>query len=221
MQIYRELFLNNISSLLGGTFPVLQRVLGPQRWQRLVREFYRDHRCETPLFLELPLEFLKFLDTERGPQAGDPAFLNELAHYEWVELALTVDEAEIDESGIDAEGDLLEGVPVLSPLAWPLAYRYPVHRLGPDFQPSEPPAEPSFYVVYRNRRDEVGFAEANAVTMRLLERVRENPEWTGSRQLESLSAELPGVAVATIVEGGRQALESLRRLDVILGTRRG
>jgi hypothetical protein len=221
MQVYRELFFNNVSSLLGGTFPVLQKVLGDERWQRLVREFYRDHRCETPLFLELPLEFLRFLESERGPRPDDPPFLHELAHYEWVELALTVDEAEIDESIVDPAGDLLEGVPALSPLALPLAYRFPVHRLGPTFQPGEPPDEPSFYVVYRNRRDQVGFVETNAVTMRLLERIRAEPEWAGARQLEALAAELPGIDPGTLVSGGRQILESLRELDIVLGTRRG
>jgi len=30
----------------------------------------------------------------------------------------------------------------LSPLAWPLAYRFPVHKISPDYQPSEPLEQP-------------------------------------------------------------------------------
>ena len=67
-----------------------------------------------------------------------PPFAQELAHYEWVELALDVaeDEAPVYEAG----ADLLAGAPVLSPLARPLAYTWPVHRLGAAYQPAEPPA---------------------------------------------------------------------------------
>jgi RNA polymerase sigma factor (sigma-70 family) len=69
-------------------------------------------------------------------------------------------EAEADLAGIDPEGDLMRGYPIASPLAWPLAYRWPVHRLAPGFQPAEPPAVPTFLVVYRDDSDAVRFLEA-------------------------------------------------------------
>ena len=141
LQVYRELFFDNMSSSLGGTFPVLRAILGTERWTTLVRDFYRDYRCQTPLFLEIPREFVEYLGDAREARPNDPPFLYELAHYEWVELALAIDEHDLAALAADPGGDLLAGVPVLSPLAWPLAYRFPVHRLGPDFQPAE--ARPS------------------------------------------------------------------------------
>jgi hypothetical protein len=52
---------------------------------------------------------------------GDSApWLHELAHYEWVELALQI--ADDDLPPHDPDGDLLAGKPVPSPLAWALAY---------------------------------------------------------------------------------------------------
>lgn len=218
MQVYRELFFDNVASLLAGVFPVLERILGPGRWRRLVRDFYRDHRCHTPLFLEVSQEFLAYLGEERAAAADDPPFLYELAHYEWVELALSVDEAELDEARVDPAGDLLAGVPVLSPLAWPLAYRYPVHRLAPEFQPSEPPAEQSFYVACRDRSDEVRFLHANAVTLRLIELLRQHPGRTGRAQLDALAEELPQVDRAALLAGGAATLRDLRAADVVLGT---
>lgn len=218
MQVYRDLFFNNVASLLAGVFPVLERILGPGRWGALVRDFYRDHRCHTPLFLEVSQEFLAYLGEERTAGTGDPPFLYELAHYEWVELALSVDEAALDEARVDPSGDLLAGVPVLSPLAWPLAYRYPVHRLAPEFQPSEPPAEQSFYVACRNRSDEVRFMHANAVTLRLVELLRLHPGRTGRAQLEALADELPQVDRAALLTGGAATLRELRAGDVVLGT---
>lgn len=219
LQVYRELFLNNVAGLLAGAFPVLQRVLGPERWRQLAREFYRDHRCHTPLFLEVPQEFLVYLGEERRPSAGDPPFLYELAHYEWVELALSIDETTLDGTRVDPAGDLLAGVPVLSPLAWPLAYRFPVHRLSPEFQPSMPPAEASFYVACRDRSDQVRFMGANAVTVRLVELMRQHPDRTGHGHLAALADELPRVDPAALRAGGADTLRELRANDAVLGTR--
>ncbi|MGB5102678.1 MAG: putative DNA-binding domain-containing protein [Steroidobacteraceae bacterium] len=218
MQVYRELFFDNVASLLAGVFPVLERILGPERWRGLVRDFYRDHRCHTPLFLEVSQEFLAYLGEERTAAAGDPPFLCELAHYEWVELALSVDEAVPDEARVAPSGDLLAGIPVLSPLAWPLAYRYPVHRLAPEFQPLEPPADQSFYVACRNRSDEVRFMQANAVTLRLVELLRQHPGRTGRAQLDALARELPQVDRAALLAGGATTLRELRTADIVLGT---
>ena len=58
----------------------------------------------------------------------------ELAHYEWVELALSLDTREIRQDGINPDGDLLSGVPVLNELSWSLVYDYPVQRIGPDYR---------------------------------------------------------------------------------------
>ena len=219
LQVYRELFFNNVAGLLAGTFPVLHALLGTGRWERLARDFYREHRCHTPLFLEIPREFLEYLGAERGVRDDDPPFLAELAHYEWVELALAIDEQDIRAIAVDAAGDLLNGIPVLSPLAWPLAYQYPVHRLGPDFQPAEPPPEPSFYVARRDRSEQVGFLQANAVMLRLIERLQQHPDLTGAAQLDALADELPQLERKTVLDGGAAALHELRAADVVLGTR--
>ena len=64
MTIYRDLFFNNMVSLLAGTFPVLHRILGVDRWRELVRDFYHRHQSHTPLFMEVPQEFLAFLQGE-------------------------------------------------------------------------------------------------------------------------------------------------------------
>jgi len=221
LQVYRELFFDNISASLAGTFPVLHAILGTERWTRLARDFYRDHRCHTPLFLEIPLEFVGYLGEERGARPDDPPFLYELAHYEWVELALAVDEHELATVAADPSGDLLDGVPVLSPLAWPLAYRFPVHRLGPDHQPADPPDEPSFYIARRDRRDGVGVIQVNAATLRLLERLQQDPELTGRAHLEALADELPQLERQAVLSGGEAALREMLASDVLLGTRPG
>ena len=221
LQVYRDLFINNVSGLLSGTFPVLEAILGPERWGRLARDFYRDHRCHTPLFLEISREFLDYLADERVAAADDPPFLYELAHYEWVELALAVDERQLVDVPANPQGDLLRGVPVLSPLAWPLAYRYPVHRISADWQPTGPPGEPSFYVACRDRDDQVGVVHVNAVTLRLVERLQQEPDLTGAEHLEALAQELPQLDRGAVLAGGAAALQEFLAADVVLGIRPG
>lgn len=218
MAIYRDLFFNNISQLLAGTFPVLRKILDDGHWDGLIREFLVRHRARTPLFLEVPREFLQFLEEEREDPA-DPPFLVELAHYEWVELALQVDEAEPDLSVVDREGDLMAGRPVISPLAWPLAYSFPVHRIAPDFQPGEPGESPTFLVVYRDLEDRVQFLEVNAATARMLELLSANAEEHGEAILRRIAAEMEHPDPGTVVRGGAEILEDLRKRSVILGTR--
>lgn len=175
MAIYRELFFNNLVDLLGGSFPVARRILGMERWRRLVREFYAHHHAHTPYFLELPGEFLGWL-TARTARAGDePAFLQELAHYEWVELALAISEEVAPGGAATGATDPLDVPLVVSPLAWPLAYRWPVQRLSPEFQPVEPPATPTFLVVYRDAEDAVQFLEVGPETARLLDALDGSP----------------------------------------------
>jgi hypothetical protein len=218
--LYRELVFNNVESLLAGNFPVLHRLLPEDRWLALVRDFFVRHRARTPLFTELPQEFLAFIHEERGADPTDPPFLLELAHYEWVELALLIAQEEPDLSGIDPNGDLLAAPPVLSPLAWPLTYRFPVQRIAPDFQPDRPPAEPTHLVVYRNRALRVEFMETNAVTQRLLLLLNEDPTQPGLTALERIAAELEHPSPQLVLDFGASVLAELRERGVVLGTRR-
>ncbi len=148
---YQELFFNNIESFFTQIFPVCSDILGKARWLEILREYMIKHDAHTPLFHELGQEFLQFLDSEFEPQADDPPFLLELAHYEWVELALSVS-PEIDfEGGEKTSATQLswEHAYQLSPVAWPLAYEWPVHRLSAHCQPKQKPEEASTLLVYR------------------------------------------------------------------------
>ena len=219
--IYRDLFFNNVESLLAGNFPVIRRLLPDADWRSLVRAFLADWQSHTPLFTEIGREFHRFLAARQDGGAGDPPFLAELAHYEWVELALQIDEARIEDVPHDPDGDVVAGIPVASPLAWPLAYRFPVHCIREDFQPDVAPEQPTFLVVVRNRADAVAFMGANALTIRLLEDVKANPARTGLESLHALAEAVDPTAREALVTAGAEALRGLKARDVLLGTRTG
>ena len=219
MNIYRDLFFNSLQSLLAGNFPVLRAIYDDQQWTGLVRDFYAEYRCQTPLFTEVSKEFLRYLQDERKNHPEDPGFLLELAHYEWVELELSLDERELPDIVANPSGDLLEGIPVLSPLAWPLSYRYPVHLIKPDFQPQDAPSEPSHILVYRNRGDDVKFMKLNDVSRLLLEMMREDPNSTGRVVLQQVAAAIGHPNPDRVISTGVDLLNDLREKDIILGTR--
>ncbi|MDH3589658.1 MAG: putative DNA-binding domain-containing protein [Gammaproteobacteria bacterium] len=218
LAIYRELFYNNVQSLLAGTFPILRKVLTDPQWHRLLRKYFKDHQAHTPLFLEMPQEFISYLQEEHELADDEPAFMLELAHYEWAELAVSILEEEPDLDEVDPRGDVIEGVPVVSPVCWSLAYTYPVHKIKPDFQPEEPDETATFLVVYRNQADEIGFLEINAVTARLIELIEREDGHTGRELLTQIAEEIGHPDANAVIEAGRDILERLHRHDVILGT---
>ena len=219
MAIYRRLFFNNIDALLSNNFPVLRALHDDSSWRAMVRDFYAEHRCQTPLFPEIAKEFLRYLQDTRGRRDGDPAFLSELAHYEWVELALSIDERELEAVPSDPAGNLLDDIPVLSPLAWPLSYRFPVHRIKPGYQPVEAPETSTHLLVYRDRSDDVRFMELNDVSRLLLDRLQNNGDASGRQLLADVAAAIDHPDPARVQQTGAKLLDDLRVRDVILGTR--
>lgn len=219
LQVYRELVYNNIESCLANAFPVLRRLSDAAHWHARVRDFCARHRSLAPQFHRLPEEFLRYLQVEREHVADDPPFLYELAHYEWVDLALSISPLVLDAADVDPDGDILRGIPVLSPLAWSLVYAFPVHRIGPDHQPHAPPAQPTYLVVNRDRQDRVRFLEINPVTARLLASMEEAPQASGQALLLRIAAELSHPQPQAVVEQGVAIFQQLRERDIVLGTR--
>lgn len=153
LAVYQDLFFNNLCGFFSSIFPVLSARLGEAVVQGLVRQFLAKHAAQTPLFHELGQEFLAFLQTQYVADESDPAFLLELAHFEWVGLAVLI---EPQEGPLNDEDALLDWQAIyqLSPVAWPLAYEWPVHEI--DAQNTiEKPDWPSFLLVFRDDEDAI------------------------------------------------------------------
>ncbi len=219
LKIYRELFFNNVEQCLAAAFPVLRALLTEASWSALVRDFYAHHQALAPQFHRLPEEFLRYLEQTRGERVGDAPFLQQLAHYEWVELALSISPLSLPLAQADAAGDLLCGVPLLSPLAWTLAYDFPVQRIGPSFQPQQPDPAPTYLIVNRDREERVRFLEINAVTARLMALMATAPERNGTALLRAIAEEMQHPQPQSVIDAGAAIFRQLRERDIVLGTR--
>ena len=216
LKIYADLFFNNVESLLSTAFPVMRRMLGDD-WPALVRDFIREHGARTPVFTELPRELLRYLETRESSGRGDLPWLRELAHYEWVELALQISEASPADVDHDPDGDLRNGIAVLSPLAWPLAYDWPVHRIAPGHVPADPST--ALPLVPRERDGDVAFPELSPLAFHLLARIESNTVDDGATLLAGLAGDAGAPDAAAFIEAGLALLEDYRRAGVVLGTR--
>lgn len=220
MSVYRELFFNNVEDFMANSFPVLREITSDEKWTALIRDYFSRHVAHTPYFPHMPSEFVDYLQNEWQPLPGDSPFVVELAHYEWMELVVSLSDEEPDWQKIDPAGDILQGFPVISPLAIPLSYEYPVHKISTDFKPAKPSGTLTHIVVYRNKKDEVHFLEINTATQRLLQLFSENEKLSGKAALEMVAKELKHPDPQVVISGGQSILADLLARDVIIGTRR-
>jgi len=216
MAMYRELFFNNINSFLCSNFPVMKSILPDADWLALARDFFLQHRCKTPHFSEIAEEFLDYLQNERR-NAADLPFLLELAHYEWVEMALAIARDQPEFGGEAFAEHVHDRALQLSPLAWPLVYRFQVQRIGPGFVPEQAPEQATYLIVNRDSNDEVRFMQTNAMTYLLLQTIEQQPNRPGAYYLDSLAARMAGQAAEEATRRfGLDTLQELARKDIVI-----
>lgn len=217
MKVYRSLFYNNVEKLLANSYQMLHKILPEARWHQLISDYFLRHQAITPLFPQMPQEFLRYLEQSYQPQMNDPPFLYELAHYEWVEIAAGIDSRVIDWQDIDKDGDLLQNLPVVNPVLYPLAYHYPVHRFNVDDLPNELPAEMTYLLIYRNSQHKVKFLHLNPVSARLLEKLLKNIDKSGEMLLIEIAEELQHPQPGHLISAGHEILQTWRQREIILG----
>jgi uncharacterized protein len=215
VEVYRDLVFNNVSQLLSETLPVLIRIIGEPRWRLLVRGFLRDWRAQTPKFAEIAGEFIDYLAAQpQVLQQGQwPAFLLELAHYEWVEMILQQSDASA--LPLTDPALLLHRPLQVSALAWPLAYVWPVHELDPHNQPDTPPTQPTLLLVRRTEDFSVKFSLLSPLALRLLQRIGEFAALTGLEHLQGLAEEARQAASAAFIANGVALLRQLHEDRVV------
>ncbi len=213
MAIYRDLFFNNINNTLSSAFPVIRQLMTQNDWLNLVRSFMKDHFCQSPRFVDVSKEFIDYLHQQHDVDKAMP-FLHELAHYEWVELALSIAEDEWQSSEINEACDLLTLSYHDSPLAWLLSFDFPVHQISHDFQPTSASETPHFLLVYRNQADEVKFIELNGLSAHLFERITagENVDSV----INSVAEAMPQLDRQLITNGARDLITDWLAKGILL-----
>lgn len=210
LRVYRELVNNNISSFIHNCFPVSRRLHG-DGWQPLIDSFIAEHRCSSPLFLDIPAEFLAFATARWGEAVGGKPFAAELLHYEWMELVVATRPAQpLPPWGGERDQPLQ-----LHAAAAPLLYRYPVHQLSVEYQPETTPEQPTGLLVYRDGDDEVRFMALAPLLVSALQLLAQQSGLTLVQWSAAVAAAHPQWPAASLAAGLSAAAQDLARRGVV------
>jgi uncharacterized protein len=214
MAVYREIVFNNILNSVTTCFPVCVQVLGERDWEKLVRQFFSKHQATTPIFREIPQQFLQFLNMVKDLPIYDlPIFLGSLAHYEWVELAVATQQTETIK--LSKNPDYLSEKPILAPAHQLLTYDYAVHTISKRKQPKS--TTQTHLLVFRNAENQVKFIELNPMTFQLLNLIQNNT-LTGKQALIRLAEELQHTSKEATIQFGAEILTDLANQQAIIGS---
>ena len=212
IKIYNELFFNNIEGFVASAFPILKSLYEDTSWIAIVRQFFVLHDCKSPYFLVISKEFLAFLQHTYDVTEQDPAFMLELAHYEWVELDVAVYQSTDDYCDIT---DWVSQPLYLRDTARNLSYMFPVHQISQDFMPVNASEQPHYFVVYRDTDEEVAFISSNPMTALLLNQLEQNPGITLATLVEEVAIQLPQFSYEQLSAGAQQTLNAMAELKII------
>lgn len=213
LKIYRDLFFNNILGFLSSGFPVLKSLYSEQQWKLLARKFFIEHECRSPYFIDISKEFVEYLSSEYELSEFDPVFMGELAHYEWLELDVSVRKSSQKVDVWDGHSAITQVR--MSDLASLVSYQYPVHQISVEFKPSQS-IEVVYLVVYRDAMDEVNFTLVNAVSAHLLNTIIQQGVATVNSLIKTMIEAMPQLNVQQITESLQTVVEQLLKQEILL-----
>lgn len=219
LAVYRYAVYANIERFMRDNYPRVRAVMDETPWQAMLRDYLVRHVSRATAFVDLPQEFLNYLEHQRDLPPALP-FLYELAHFEWLETLVGADPRQLNLDEVDRDGDLIAGVPVANPVMVMQTYRFPVHAINADYRPLAPPAQPTRIAAFRDTHAEYGFLDLNAAAARVLELIMAGEARSGREIFETVAAELGTADVAALIEAGATILARMIARDVILGTAR-
>jgi len=208
MNVYRELFFNNVEGFISGGFPVLMELLSKAQQTELVRDFFIKHACHSPYFLKISEEFLEYL--LHCQLDFLPEFAYQLAHWEWMELHADVYQNTSENMPISKLNFEKDPVGMIES-AWCQAYDYPVHQISAG---NTCEAATSYLMVYRNQQLKVEFVALNPLSALLFQRLQDNQQLTADEILRDIATQ-QNMDINQVVQGGRQILQQWCDLQLL------
>ncbi len=212
MAIYRELFFNNILGFVSSAFPVLASLYSEKQWQARVRQFFSQSSLDSPYFVNIAEGFLNFLVNDYETDKNDPPFIHELAHYEWLELALSLTEPDHTLTSIkELEHDAL----FVSPLVKVVSYQYPVCEISSTYQPQAPLESPLFLILYADDDADVTFISTTQLMAVLLNQMIASPGLTLKQYVQEIHALVPDFSFDVLYDGALTTFSDFQQRKII------
>lgn len=127
---YRRLVFNIASDTLETCYPITHSFLAKEVWEKLVHDYFVEHKCQTTQVWRMPLEFYEYCVNKDLQSQLNLPFLNDLLYFEWLELEVHTME-DIAYPEFKTEGDWFNDKIAVNPEFKLLKLTYPVHTTAP------------------------------------------------------------------------------------------
>jgi uncharacterized protein len=204
--------VKHLRDVLEPAFPITQALLGEDIWEHAVRLFLKDAPNHRPWASTTQRAFVDHV-CESPDMQSLPAWLQDLAHFEWLQNA--VNTAPVQWPAFDAAADVMQNAVVLNPTHVEAAYEWPVHSIDTDHKPDD--MQSTHVSMLRDMNDELHVLESSVFRGQLLDLLREGQ--TGAQAFRVLALWLSHPEPEAFVREGAEVMAQLQREGVVLGTR--
>ena len=204
--------VRHVCRVLAPAFPVTQALLGDDIWEHTVRLFLKSAPNHAPWASTTQRAFLDHV-CESPEVQRLPAWLQDLAHFEWLQNAVTT--TPVQWPAFDAAADVMQHPVVLNPTHVEAAYEWPVHSIDTEHMPDD--MQRVSVSVLRDLGDELHVYESSEFRGQLLDLLREGQ--TGKQAFEVLARWLSHPEPDAFVQEGQDVMAQLQREGIVLGAR--
>ncbi|MGZ4099672.1 MAG: HvfC/BufC N-terminal domain-containing protein [Bacteroidia bacterium] len=149
LHTYRRLCYNIAADVIETAYPITYSFLETEIWDKLVRGFYAEHKCQTPQVWRMPLEFYDYCLEKNLTEKLSIPFLNDLLYFEWLELDVhTMEDIEYPKTKL--KGDWMNDRIAMNPEYRLIKLSYPVHTMAPTEGLAEKKGD-YFLLIYREK----------------------------------------------------------------------
>jgi len=180
---YRRLVFNVVKDSLESAYPIAHSFIKPEDWEEMAYRFFNEHDSQTPQIWKLPFEFYEFaIEQDFATQYRIP-FLNELLHFEWLEIEVFMME-NLPFPTYQENGNWLTDSICFNPEYRLVKLEYPVHIKKPAQIASE--KGDYFLLIFREKETgHVQFVNLSVLFTYLLEHLL-----GGENQLQEILADM-------------------------------
>ncbi len=225
LHIYAGLIFNNISAALQSCFPICYSISEHSYWDDLVHAFVEEYECDSPMFKDIPEQFLDWLNKKNHqPKIKQllPIFFTSFAHYEWVEMAISIaPDNNINHKNIKTAENKHNhswlDVNIIFSDAWTIAdYYYDVHLINKEYQPKVKKKQPNYFLIFRNKDGEIKFTLLNPLSTALISILTQH-QVNAAQAAEILISQQPQLNKEELLAQANQLLNNLYEQGFILG----
>lgn len=214
MKTYQRLVFSNIQNTLEKAYPITKELLKKDEWEGLTRDFFAAYPIKSPHLWEMPKDLYLFVKEEGHPLEHAFPFLEDLLHFEWLEIAFFIMPDHPCQE-VNSTGHLVEDPLVLNPEHRIVSFAYPVFRQN--IRGCIENKGNYFLLVYRTHKaKEVRYFELSPLHVVLWEKVKEEG-LTVAEAIAEAGQLFPQIPFKRLLPSATDFFQKLMEEEAVLG----